>query len=169
MSIEIAEDAPKPEPTPSEVQAVFETLHEEAHGQAERAATMLREKSGIRYVYNRLAVSFEKFFDGRPYKWESHEAIPLPEDVAKFMYSTSVVSYEPVTGQAVRALVTTDDEKYGIPYVAELGPELISREISDNYTQRGTGGLPTKAKIVAIRGGDYDMGKRIALGSRINP
>jgi len=169
MSIEIVEDA-KPEEsagTPSAVQEVFETLHAESSGQGARAFAMLREKSGMRYVFNRLAFPFEKFFDGRPYKWESHEELPLPEDIAAFMYRTSVVSYEPVTGIAIRALVTTEDDKYGIPYVAELGPELLSREVSDNYTQRGTGGLPTKAKLITVKGGGYDQGRPIAVPSRL--
>jgi hypothetical protein len=71
------------------------------------------------------------------------------------------------TGEAVRALVTTDDPKYGVPYVADLGPELLSREISDNYIQRGTGGLNTHAKVIAVRGGGYDNGKPASGRSRI--
>ena len=123
----------------------------------------------MRYVYNRLPHSFEKFFDGIPYKWEANEELVLPDEIAQFMYRTSIVSYEPVTGEAIRALVTTEDEKYGVPYVAELGPELLSREVTDNYIQRGTGGLSTKAKIIAVKGSGYMDGKKVAFNSRLNP
>lgn len=162
MSIEIADETPAQSPT--EVQAEFEAVHAETEGQGKQALAILREDahSGFRFVYNRLPQKFEKFFDGRPYKWEANEERSLPSDIAEFMYRNSVVSYEPVTGTAVRALVTTADEKYGVPYVADLGPELMSREVSDNYTQiPAKDGLVTKAKIVTVKGGGYDQGRPI--------
>lgn len=170
MSITIAEDAKSlitsDVPTPG-AQEAFETLHNETVGKGEIAMALLRQTPGMQYVYNRLPIAFEKFFDGIPYKWQPNETFALPTDIAEFMYRTSVVSYEPVTGTAVRALVTPADNSFSVPYVAELGPELISRTVTDNYTQRGTGGLPTHAKIIAVKGGGYDQGRPIAVPSRL--
>ena len=171
MPITIAEDAKalideNTPPAPG-AQEAFEMLHDQVVGKGELAAALLRQVPGVKFVYNRLPVAFEKFFDGMPYKWQPNETLPMPTHIADFMYSQSCVSYEPVTGQTVRALVTPDDDHYGIPYTADLGPELLSREVSDNYTQRGTGGLPTSAKIIAVKGGGYDQGRPIGARSRL--
>ena len=139
-------------------------------GESQRVLAMLREgkrTTGQRFVYNRLPFKFEKFFDGRPFEFDAHEEVSLPVEIAEFMYRNSVIPYEPVTGEAVRALVTTEDEQYGVPYLNAIGPELLSREVSDNYIQRGTGGVPTTAKVVAVKGGGYDNGRPASGRSRL--
>jgi hypothetical protein len=121
---------------------------------------------GSEYIYNRLDHPFEKLFDGAVYEFDAHEQRLMPYDLAQFMYRTSVISFEPVTGQAVRALVTTEDPEYGVPYDKPLGLELMDRSVSDNYTQRGTDGVPTKVKILPVPGGGFDQGRRIEKAAR---
>lgn len=146
-----------------EMQETFEALTDaKGQGQAEQAVAIMQTPPGSKWVYNRLNKSFEKFFDGIPYKFAAHAKMVLPEAIAEFLWRTSVVSYEPASGIAVRALVTPEDSDFGVPYVVELGPELMSREVNDNYIERGTGGVPTKAKIVTVAGGGYDGGRQIA-------
>jgi|SRR3990172_353686 len=143
------------------------TDEQKEHGKAQGTGALFQRAPGTDMVYNRLSKPFEKHFDGTPFRWESHETVSLPTDIAQFMYRTSVVSYEPVTGKAVRALVTPEDETFGIPYGIELGPELLDRSISDNYIQRGTDGVPTAAKLVEVKGGGYDQGRKISSASRL--
>jgi hypothetical protein len=150
------------------VQATFEELTDaKTQGAAEQAVATMQTPPGSKWVYNRLNQPFEKFFDGIPYKFQAHAKMVLPDAVAEFMWRTSVVSYEPASGLAVRALVVPEDTDFGVPYVAALGPELMSRAVEDNYIQRGTGGIPTKAKIVPVRGGGYDSGRQVSTESRI--
>ena len=122
---------------------------------------------GSEFIYNRLATTFEKFFDGFPYTFEPHETRLMPVDIANFMYRTSVISFEPVTGRETRALVTPEDEFFNVPYDQEIGPELIDRSVNDNYIQRGTDGVPTKAKTVKVPGGGFDGGRKVTTESRL--
>lgn|SRR5512146_882085 len=136
-------------------------------GEAAQVVARLKMPNGMCQVYNRLPKTFEKMFDGRPYKFEANSTMVLPQEIADFLYRTSVVLYEPETGQAVRALVTQEDPDFGVPYVADLGPELLSREVTDNYIQRGTNGVPTKARVVVVKGGGYDQGRPVSQINRV--
>lgn len=122
---------------------------------------------GSQFIYNRLNTVFEKMFDGMPYTFDPHEERLMSVDIAAFMSRTSAISYEPVSGQTVFALVTPDDPFYGVPYEQPFGKELIDRSVTDNPMGRGTGGIPTQAKIVEVKGGGFDNGRRIDKGSRL--
>jgi hypothetical protein len=139
----------------------------QSQGNAERVFAALQKAPGMQYVYNRLGTVFEKFFDGIPYTFEPHKHQALPDYIAEFMYRTSVIKLEPETGEAVRALVTPEDSTFGVPYDIDPGLELISREVTDNYVQRGTDGVPTKAKVVSVKGGGFDQGRRAGPTSRV--
>lgn len=138
------------------------------HGEAIHAMALLKPApKGSEYIFNRLNRKFEKLFDGLPYIFDAFEERLMPKAIADFMYRSSVIKYEPVTGREVRALVTPDDPDYGQPYEEDPGIELFDRSLSDNYTQRGTNGVPTKAKTVEVVGGGYDKGKKVTTGSRL--
>lgn len=154
--------------TAAETQETYEKLTDaQTHGEAAQVMARLQVPTGSKLVYNRLSVEYEKFFDGVPYRWKPGESRLFPSDVAEFFERGSVVSLEPMTGQEVRALVTHENPEYGVPYVAELGEELISREVSDNYVGRGTGGVPTKVKLLPVAGGGYDRGRPTSGRSRL--
>ncbi len=154
--------------TAAETQETYEKLTEaRTTGEASQALAHLQVPRGSKLVYNRLAVPYEHFYDGQPQRWEPGESRLLPADVANWFEEKSVVSLEPVTGQEIRALVTHENEDYGVPYVVDLGPELISRDVSDNYVGKGTGGVPTKSKIIPVAGGGYDKGRPTSGKSRL--
>lgn len=137
-------------------------------GEAKHAPALLKKApQGSEFVFNRLNKKFEKLFDGFPYVFEPLEERLMPKAIAEFMYRGSVIKYEPVTGREIRALVTPDDPDYGQPYEEDLGIELLDRSVNDNYTQRGTNGVPTKAKTVEVKGGGYDQGRKVTTGSRL--
>lgn len=126
--------------------------------------TTLKKIVGSEYIYNRLDRKFEKQYDGAVYIFDAHEVRLMPEAVARWFWAKSVISYEPVTGQEVRALVTPEDPTFGVPFEGRLGPELFDRSLEAPVR---IDGLNLTSKIVAVKGGGYDKGKKIEGASRL--
>jgi hypothetical protein len=107
-------------------------------------------RPGHKWVYNRLNSPYEIEFDSRPFAWQAHEFREIPTDVAHHLCSWSVLQL-PVSGPPVRALALEGKKGYGAPFKTKERPvELIDRSVDANPMGRGTGGIPTKAKVLYL-------------------
>jgi hypothetical protein len=131
---------------------------------ADAELAKLRKIPGSEYIYNRLPKKFEKTFDGAPYVFEPHEIRLMPEAQATWFWAHTVISYEPVTGTEVRALVTTQDPMFGVPYDEPIGPELIDRSMAQPIK---VDGLTLKPSFVPVKGGGFESGKAIERPERV--
>jgi hypothetical protein len=130
----------------------------EAQAKAHQMMKALKAIPGSEYIYNRLGTKFEKTYDGAVYIFDPHETRLMPEKIARWFWGKSVISYEPVTGTEVRALVCPEDPMFGVPYDEEIGPELFDRSLEEPVK---VDGQTVHAKLVAVKGGGYEKGKRI--------
>lgn len=133
-------------------------------GEAERVFAALKHIPGSEYIYNRLPKKFEKQYDGNVYIFDPHETRLMPEADARWFWAHTVISYEPVTGLEIRALVTPEDPAFGVPYTKAFGPEWIDRSMSPKTK---VDGLELTPRIVTVKGGGYDQGKQIDKPDRV--
>jgi hypothetical protein len=124
-------------------------------------ASLVHPPGGFRWVYNRLDRPYESQFDGMVYAFDEHEYRLVTVDVAKFLWSASVLSYDPTKRRGVRALaldpfseeVTEPDEHdgFGEPLVDPKNAELLDRSTDPNPVGKSAGpGIKTKPALVAI-------------------
>ena len=110
---------------------------------------------GFIWVYNRLPHVYEGMWDSNSFIFEANEYVLMALDVGNFLHSKSVISYNPTTGSAIRALAIKDSKGWGEPLTREEveGVELIDRSDDDNPIGWGTGGIKTKATAMKVKGG----------------
>ena len=112
---------------------------------------------GFCWVYNRLPRSYEAMFDFRMFEFGPNESRLMPDDVALFLTSNSIISVDLSTSKGVRALVAQyresgkENPEFGQPYTTPPGDEVIDRSSGDNPMGRGTGGIKTHAAKIAVK------------------
>ncbi len=87
---------------------------------------------GWRWVYNRLAESYEARFNSQPTVFEAHEFKQIAADIAPHICSWSIVQL-PASGPPVRALVLDGKKGYGIPLKAKRPQEMVDRKTDDPF------------------------------------
>jgi hypothetical protein len=124
-------------------------------------ASLVHPPVGFRWAYNRLDRPFESMFDGMVYAFDEHEYRLLTLDVAKFLWSQSVISFDPTKPRGVRALaldpfsdqMTEPDESngFGEPLADPKNAELIDRSTDPNPAGKGAGpGVKTRPAVLSI-------------------
>ena len=105
---------------------------------------------GYVWVYNRLPADYTIDFDSKPQMFGPNEFKQIPADFAHHICNWSVIQL-PASGPPVRVLVLEGKKGYGVSFKSKERPvELIDRSQTDNPLGRGTGGVPTKAKLLHI-------------------
>jgi hypothetical protein len=124
-------------------------------------ASLVHPPVGFRWCYNRLDHAFEGMFNGMVYAFDEHEYRLLTVDVAKFLWTASVISYDPTKTRGVRALaldpfsdemMEPDESKgFGEPLVDPKQAELLDRTNNPNPTGKSAGpGVTTKVALLGI-------------------
>lgn len=123
-------------------------------------ASIAHPPAGFRWIYNRLPRPYENQFDGMVYAFDANEYRLVTLDVARFLWSQSVISYNPVTGRGTRALALdpfssdklepNEDAGFGEPLPEPKNVELIDRTQDDNPMGRSTGGEKTRSAVVSV-------------------
>lgn len=124
-------------------------------------ASIAHPPAGFRWAYNRLPRPYENMFDGMVYSFDAHEYRLLTLDVARFLWSQSIIQYDPTGRRGVLALALdplspnmmeeAEAEGFGEPMADPKNPELIDRSRDDNPLGKTAGpGIKTKAALVSI-------------------
>jgi len=104
---------------------------------------------GKKWVFNRLPEPYEALFNSQPILFEPHSFREIDAMVAPHIVAWSIIQL-PSSGPPVRALALEGKKQFGVPLGGPRPVEMIDRSENDNPTGRGTGGVPTKAKIIHI-------------------
>ena len=123
-------------------------------------ASIAHPPAGFRWIYNRLTEPFEYQFDGMVYAFDPHEYRLVMLDTGRFLWSHSIISYDPVTGKGLRALALdpfspdqlepNETEGFGEKLVDPKNAELIDRSQDDNPTGKRAKGEKTRAAVVSV-------------------
>ena len=123
-------------------------------------ASIAHPPAGFRWIYNRLTEPFEYQFDGMVYAFDPHEYRLVMLDVGLFLWSHSIISYDPTTGKGLRALALdpfspdqiepNETEGFGETLADPKNAELIDRSHDDNPTGKRARGEKTRAAIVSV-------------------
>lgn len=116
---------------------------------------------GFRWIYNRLNEPYENMFDGMVYAFDPNEYRLVTVDVARFLWSQSVISYDPSNRRGLRALAldpissdmmeASEAEGFGEPMVSLQNAELMDRSTDPNPVGKSAGaGVKTKPAIVSV-------------------
>ena len=124
-------------------------------------ASLVHPPAGFRWVYNRLDRPYESMFDGMVYAFDEHEYRLVTLDVARFLWSQSVISYDPTKRSGVRALAldpfsedlieAAEADGFGEALVDPKNVELLDRSNDPNPVGKSAGaGIKTKPAVVPI-------------------
>ena len=107
---------------------------------------------GNHWLFNRLREPFAADFDGHPEEFEANEFRQYPEAIARFLAYKSTFLFL-ANGKEVRALVLEHKKEFGVAYAEGVTAQLVEmfdRNADPNPSGRGTGGVPTKPKIIYL-------------------
>ena len=135
------------------------------------AAGLSTPPSGFRWAYNRLPREYESMFDGMVYCFDAHEYRLLTLDVARFLWSQSIIQYDPTGRRGIRALALdpfspemqepVEADGFGEPMADPKNAELLDRSRDDNPVGKSAGpGIKTRATLIPVGTG---------LGSTVLP
>ena len=124
-------------------------------------ASIAHPPAGFRWIFNRLTEPFEYQFDGMVYAFDPHEYRLVLLDVGLFLWSHSIISYDPTTGKGLRALALdpfssdqmepTESEGFGEKLVDPKNAELIDRSQDPNPAGKiAGGGVKTRPAVVSV-------------------
>lgn len=123
-------------------------------------ASIAHPPAGFRWIFNRLNRPFENQFDGMVYAFDAHEYRLVTLEVARFLWSQSIISYNPVTRRGLRALALdpyspdqlepNEAAGFGESLEEPKNVELIDRSQDPNPMGRSTHGEKTRAAVVSV-------------------
>ena len=106
---------------------------------------------GWLWVFNRLQEPYGTPFDGHIEEFEANEFRCFPDATATFLAASSIFQIQGTT--SIRALALEHRKHFGKPFpkgVTAHTAELIDRKSDPNPAGRGTGGVPTTAKLIHV-------------------
>lgn len=117
--------------------------------------------AGFRWAYNRLDRPYESMFDGMVYAFDPHEYRLLTLDVARFLWSQSIIQYDPTGRRGLRALALDplspnmmekeEAEGFGEQLADPKNAELMDRSRDPNPVGKSAGpGVTTKPALLSI-------------------
>lgn len=142
----LAEKKRKKAPTTRKVKKVFRGEH-------------AVPPAGFRWAYNRLPRAYESMFDGMVYAFDPNEYRLLTQEVAYFLWSQSIVQYDPTTRRGIRALALDphvqmeeiESDGFGEPMEDPRNIELFDRSGDPNPAGRvASGGQKTRPAVVSV-------------------
>jgi len=157
LPVKAAAKATAPTPVESEPTTPYkyEVVGKPEPAEPEKLPLPGKAAFGMKWVFNRLREEYTAHFDSRPIVFSPLEFQQHSIEIAGFIAANSIISFGRGS-DTVRALIVEDKKMFGVPFKEGVTaqrdkvPEMIDRNKDPNPIGRGTGGVPTKPKLIHI-------------------